>query len=444
MREGFSKFSSLALISALGCAPSARQIGAEGAASGDVPIRSETSQGDEEKTKAPTPPRARPSPPLSPIGREHLDGGPRLCISTRPDLTHSLVSLELAGVLAPEELHLLKRWLQSAVEQELADVQVTWDPRECSGYFLCLKGPPDRAEELAGAVLGALSGPESASFYRVRVDALASAGEWDLNHADWKLNTAARALRAESPGKTRLDHSHTVDEDALRSIVERYSGAKREQSLPLHVLERQLAAVVDGSTLTISSPGIGSGSIAKLKSQYRAPRVDAPEPTSLTAAPETPLRLADDAPDLAQAVLLWELPGDVPKGTITSALTLLANRWRARGSHSIRIQVQPAGGLYSLPALRIDGAYEDVLSVISELAEEYDRFISTYGSPSEEEWDAAELGAPSLPHFEPRCAVSDGDEGPAERMESGREALRTAGTPTVVIWGSDTPPAPSE
>src|SRR5690606_13705913 len=145
-------------------------------------------------------------------GREQLDGGPRLCVSTRPDLTHSLVSLELESVLAPEELHLLKRWLQNAVEQKLANVRVTWDSLECSGHFLCLKGPPNGAEELAGAILGVLSGPEDASFYRVRADALASASEWDQSHADWKLNTAARALRAESPGTTRLEHLETVDE----------------------------------------------------------------------------------------------------------------------------------------------------------------------------------------------------------------------------------------
>ncbi len=392
----------------------------------------------------PTPPAPHRPPRLAPVSRVKIDRGPELCISTRPDLAWSLLSLELAGDLPPEELHLLRWWLKSEIEEKLSEVSISWDPPACADSFLCLAVPADATTVMGQAVLEALSAPGSAAFYRIRPDALATAAERDRSDASWKLNTAARALRAESPGTARLRHLSEVDEQALQSIVERHAGAKKEQSLPLYALEKYLARAVDGARLTLGGPNLTVGGAERLRDHYTRPNLDVPPQESLVDSPRAPVGLPGDAPDVAQAILLWELPRGTSTPAVEAALNLLVDRWRARGGPSLRVWVQPAGGLYALPALRVDGAYEDVLSAVSELSEEYDQLISTYGSPSEDEWQAAELGAPDTRHFESRCQNSEAIVSPVDRMNAARGALREAGPPTVVVWGSEVPPTSSE
>jgi hypothetical protein len=319
-----------------------------------------------------------------------------------------------------------------------------------------LSGSPDDTEQLVSSLLIALSAPSQASFYQVRAATLKSAEIWDRISADWKLHTAARALRAPSPGTARLAQLGQVDNSAVLSVVDQYSGSKKATALTPLLLEKQLSVALFGSVITVASPLLNAATFArvsdgwnpKLKSNARTPLVNpspgAPLDPAVIPAPSDPLLLERDAPELSQAALVWELRDGSSREAAQTALSLLILRFEKRAPEPVRVRVQPAFELYRAPAIRVDGPHEQVLAALAVLSEEYDRLISTYGAPSEKEWEAARLRRPRWAHFEPRCSGDASELENSEEMKLGRAALRSAGVPTAVVWGKDAPTEPAE
>lgn len=436
---------SFAFLFLPGCAGSVREVGNGDFKDGtNHPSKLPSGARGDEADGPPGPPPPTQPPAYDSIRRIQLESGPGLCAARRPDFAQSFVSLQLGGHLPPEESLLLREWIRSAWIRELHDEAVTFQPPPCSAAFLCLSGPAERGDFLVGALLRALSAPSQGSFYQMRAEALKSAEEWDRSSADWKLNTAARALRMLSPGTVRLKHLEKVDNETLLSLIDRYSGSAKASALPLSSLEKQLSQSLQQSSVTVASPSLSLVDVNRLEDQWRANSRNRTPAPQLVPAPEAPVHLEKDAPDLTQAALLWELDENATQGPVETALTLLVLRSEGRARETVRVRVTPAQGLYTVPAIRVDGPNEHVLAMLSELSEQYDRLISTFGSPSEKEWEAAEFRSPVRSHFEPRCGGQGQLLEDVEAMKLSRQVLRNAGAPTVVVWGTDTPPEPAE
>lgn len=435
-----------ALLTLPSCSRSVRSVESASAHSGQSssPLSSQTE--GTAQADVPRPPRTHRPPAYDAIQRMRLLNGPELCAARRPDLARSFVSLELGGNLPPEEVLLLREWIRSAWLQELRSEPVSFQPPACEFHFLCLSGLPARADFLVGALLRALSAPSPSAFYQARQTALQNIKEWDQNSAGWKLNTAARALRVHSTGTAQLKHLQKVDNRALLSLVDQHSGSAKASSLPLTTIENHLSLALRLSTVTVASPFLGEGDPTHLQDEWKekAGNAATAPATAPAAAPDSPVLIEKDAPELTQGLLAWEFHAPVRARAIETALSLLGLRSVGRVGEAARVHVQPAGGLYSFPALRVDGPHEHVLSTIAELTEQYDRLISSYGAPSEKEWEDAELRSPAHTHFEPRCSGAGRGREVQGAMKLGREALRSAGAPTIVLWGTDTPPEPSE
>jgi hypothetical protein len=386
-------------------------------------------------------------------------------VARRPDLAQTFVSLSLRGDLPPEEALLLREWLKAAWQNELKDETVSSDSSACAGQFLCRAGPAASAPLLLSSLLRVLAAPGQAAFYQMRAGALLLGAEWDRSSADWKLNTGARALRIESTEAARQKSVTPPDDAALLAFIERSSGSAKLAGLSPGMLEKQLARALRESSVIAAGPTLGPSDVRRAQLEWKgAPSKEAP-PLRFTAAPNIPLRLLKYTADLTQAALVFEFEPRSARLPVEKALALLVLRWKKRGNEGARVYVQPAGGLYLRPAIRVDGPHEQVLGALGELSEEYDRLISAFGAPSHKEWEAAALKRPALEHFEPRCAeLRDAelrdqeplgtaplgtapapDQGAgAQEVDLARQALRAAGSPTVVIWGTDAAPELAE
>lgn len=434
----------LAFLVALGCSPTAHNGGKVAHGNdGGAALEDSGRTAEERAEHVPEPPAATRAPAYGAVRRAKLENGPEFCAAERPDLAQTFVSLTLGGDLPPEEALLLREWLQSAWQNELEGETVSFEPSACAEHFLCLSGPASAGERLVSSLLKVLASPGQTAFYQMRAGTLAKGEEWDRNSADWKLNTAARALRL-APAGARLDPNSKQDSDERFSLIERSSGAAKLAGLSPVLLEKQLARALSESILVAAGPTLGAALAERVEQTWKPKAAKPAAPLQLAVAPDLPLRLEKYTPDLTQAALVWEFEPSSAHASVERALTLLVLRWEKRGAQGVRVRVQPATGIYSRPAIRVDGPHEQVLTTLDGLTEEFDRLISAFGAPSKKEWDTAELRRPETEHFEPRCLSPHRAAAEVEEKELARDALRRAGLPTVVIWGTDAPPELSE
>jgi hypothetical protein len=171
-----------------------------------------------------------------------------------------------------------------------------------------------------------------------------------------------------------------------------------------------------------SKPG-GGGSPAA-----GSPSVSEPTTTRM-------LVLEEDAGDMSRAILLWTVDDPKARPGLTTALHVLANRFRAQQTNASRLSVVPSGGLFAHPAIFIDGPHDQVLRALELLQKNAEDFSAELGGPSSDEWELAvrlarpvfEQTVPCQPGFEP-------DE--AEDAEVARRSLRLV--PRVaVLWGTE-------
>ena len=435
----------LTLFVSFGCAPAVRPVGSGVLQTEAGPSRADAAAPLPSAVQlTPGPPAPERAPESDPVSQIRLPYGPELCGAGRPDLAHSFISFDLEGNLPPEETLLLREWLRAAWLKELAGAPVEFQPPACEGHFLCLSGPSDMAEQLLGALVRALSAPSQASFYQGRAAALKSAEEWDHRGADWKLNTNARALRMTALRSAPPGQLPQADNSARLALVSRNRGAAKAASVPFVSLEKLLSSALPRSSVTVVSPSLTARTLNDLQGQWNQRSGKTDQRPVTAPAPEAPLLLEQDAAELSYAALVFELDKNFARGPIETALTLLLIRWEKRSRGTVRVRVQPAGGLYSMPALRVEGPHEQVTSALAEISEEYDRFISAYGAPSAREWEKAEFRKPPLTQLDPRCWAERRARESSEAVELAREALRAAGTPAIVVWGTDEPKEPAE
>jgi hypothetical protein len=425
-----------------GCAAPVRPAGSPSHDNDTLTTDEALLEGETGVLEGPPPPARAESPRVSPARAFTIAAGLQACTTERPDLSASLWSIDLRSSLPPEDLLLLQNWARASVSRELRKVQVHWSPQVCETSFLCFSASPQDGPAIGAALGKVLPSLPIDLFYPSRSAVTKIAEEWDRSSADWKLHAAARALTRSSPSRAQLHAATPASNQSLVTVVKRESGAARISKLDPPALHDAWMTALSRARIVHSSPSHVDSSFETFQAVFSPKKPVTIGAPKVLAPPPVPTILEDHAGDWTQAALVWELSNPIDREPVDAALVVALSRFRSQTDTGVRARLEAPHAFFSMPALRLEGPHEDVLSAISELSTELDRLVSAYGAPSREERTRALRFKPHIQHFEERCISGGQDE--AGQIESGRNILRQVGGPVVIVWGRASSPPPSE
>lgn len=433
--------------SSIACVPPARQTGAAALTSNTGEAEGSKREGEDPPGKAPpAPPTSHSAPKTSPPVQQRLLQGPDLCASDRPDLSSVLVQIDLDSDISPEELLLLKTWVQGSVDHEMGTGKINWQTETCAEAFLCAAVPPNDAPEFLRILSISLSRPNVALLMSARTSAISLAQKLDHDSVDWRLNTSIAALRRNTP---RLQRSLVawasatpgeVRDAALEKVLGEITGGAKlgSQRADANASFGQLRGETQGLRVTIAGPMDPRRALDIFDSSWKrssaVPATKASNHFEVNSTARPLIHLRQNADEWSYALLGWLPSQDRQQSRM--AIHLLGKRLRRKASPLVLITDTGYQNFGTPVGLKLEGPHEGVLETLETAEEEYERLISLAGTPSASELRDlyVDLTAAQAATLEPRCWVTESQQADGGKIA---EVLRAAGSPLRVIWGKN-------